>query len=294
MNVAMDCVADNCSTTGDDQGQMTNLDCTVANCVGAVLPLLSGNEQQQQCFACAVTQLPSRILADIRTSCPSIPNQNLTYQGQNGVMILSRYPLSDVAEWVIPGTWTRRVIINATAKLPNGSELDIYCNHLTPIFSNPVFLYTGQYGGDAEANIEKWEAEQFLQAQKLIARVQSTSGDTPTVILGDLNTGLAFPDQTIIAEGPSTLELLQEEFPAAYTSDYVPQCTFCDTNPITGVAPGESVWIDHILLYNLSAESVVSTERTFDEDVVPVDTPEGPIAIPLSDHFGMRSVIEVP
>ena len=99
MNVGIDCVAANCSTTGNDQGQMTNLDCTIANCVAAVLPLASGNEQQQQCFACAVTQLPSAILADIRVTCPSIPNQNLSYEGQNGVMILSRYPLSDIAEW---------------------------------------------------------------------------------------------------------------------------------------------------------------------------------------------------
>jgi hypothetical protein len=51
-----------------------------------------------------------------------------------------------------------------------------------------------------------------------------------------------------------------------------------------------SSWIDHILLYNLAPESVLSTARIFDEDVVPVDGG----MVPLSDHFGMRSVIMVP
>jgi hypothetical protein len=36
---------------------------------------------------------------------------------------------------------------------------------------------------------------------------------------------------------------------------------------------------------------VTSTARIFDEAVVPV---EGDMLVPLSDHFGMRSVIVVP
>jgi hypothetical protein len=36
---------------------------------------------------------------------------------------------------------------------------------------------------------------------------------------------------------------------------------------------------------------VTETARIFDEDVVPV---EGGMTVPLSDHFGMRSVIVVP
>jgi hypothetical protein len=39
---------------------------------------------------------------------------------------------------------------------------------------------------------------------------------------------------------------------------------------------------------------VRSTERTFDEPSVEVDTPDGAMLIPLSDHYGIRSVIELP
>lgn len=51
------------------------------------------------------------------------------------------------------------------------------------------------------------------------------------------------------------------------------------------------MWIDHIFLYNLPQSAVASTARIFDEDVVPV---EGDVLVPLSDHFGMRSVVVVP
>lgn len=296
LNAAVDCIAEFCSTIPmSDQGQTTSIECAADSCTAAVAPLLLN---APRCYACAVTQLPTTILADIRTSCTTDPNQDLAFQGQNGVMILSSYPLRDAANWVIPGTWNRRVIVNATAELPNGSELDVYCNHLTPIFDDLLFPYTGQYG-DGMTGADGWEAEQFLQAQKLIARVEATSGDTPAVVLGDLNTGFAFPDQGIVAEGPDTLTLLESTFSPAYPTDYVPQCTFCDTNPIAGAERDTSVWIDHILLSNLGSDAVVSTERTFDENVIPVEVEEEnggtvTIEIPLSDHFGLRSVVRVP
>ena len=69
--------------------------------------------------------------------------------------------------------------------------------------------------------------------------------------------------------------------------------TSSSTNPVTNPTddPDErSVWIDHIQLHNLASDSVLSTARIFDEDVVPV----GDEMVPLSDHFGMRSVIDVP
>ena len=167
-----------------------------------------------------------------------------------------------------------------------------------------------------------WEAEQLLQTQKLIDYVEVTSGETPAVVLGDFNAGRAFPDEDIVAEGEPTLDLLETVFTPAYTADYAPQCTFCVTNPVTDTTA--SVWIDHILLYNLPAESVIATKLTFDENVVPVQGGAGGAGgmggaggtggaagmggaggvggmggagetlVPLSDHFGVQSVIRVP
>ena len=293
MNALVDCLRDNCSTIPDsDEGQTTSEACAAASCQLEAVPLLFGDAKAQRCYACLTTQLPTETFADMRSRCPTVVNQDLAFQGQNGVMILSRHPLKDVENWVIPGTWNRRTILSATAELPDGAELDVYCNHLTPIFTNPLYIYTGQYG-DGTVTSSAWQAEQELQAPKLINRVTEISGDRPAVILGDFNAGHAYPEQDIVAEGEPTLDLLEAAYDPAYTADYTPQCTFCSTNPVTnpGADPAAtSSWIDHILLNTLSSDSVQSTERVYDEDVVPV----GDEMVPLSDHFGMRSVITVP
>ena len=103
---------------------------------------------------------------------------------------------------------------------------------------------------------EGWQAEQELQSQKLINYVTSTSGNRPAVILGDMNAGLGFPANDIVAEGEETFNVLDAAFIPAYTAEYLgtPLCTFCSTNPVTNPDndPEEtSVWIDHIFLYNL-------------------------------------------
>ncbi len=297
MNSAVDCVSANCSTDpGSDDGRTTSAACAAAKCTPEVAGLLIGNAEQLRCYACIIPQLPTATFGEIRSSCATVPNQDLAFSGQNGVMILSRHPLKNTENWVIPGTWNRRSILRATAELPNGAELNTYCNHLTPIFDDFVFPYTGQYG-DGMTYALGWQAEQELQAEKLIAYVNTTNGDRPSVILGDFNAGLAFPAQGIVGEGEETFDLLTAAFTPAYTTDYAPLCTFCSTNPVTNPdddPEATSVWIDHILLQNLPADSVLSTARIFDENVVPVVSDAGEMMVPLSDHFGMRSVILVP
>jgi endonuclease/exonuclease/phosphatase family metal-dependent hydrolase len=295
MDVAIDCVRDSCSTIEDsDEGRTTSAACASSNCSIAVAPLLFGlDPQHQRCYACVVPQLPTATFAEMRASCPTVVNQDLAFGGQNGVMILSRHPLKNAENWVIPGTWNRRSILRATAELPNGAELDTYCNHLTPIFSVPpnsinTFPYTGQYG-EGETGPAGWQAEQELQAQKLINYIASKSSNRPAVILGDMNAGLASPADDIVGEGEETFNILAAAYAPAYTADYRPLCTFCSSNPVTDTE--SSVWIDHIFLYNLTESAVSSTARIFDQAVVPV---AGDMLVPLSDHFGMRSVIMVP
>jgi len=299
MDVAIDCVRDNCSTIEDsDEGRTISAACASDNCSIAVLPLLFGDDpQHQRCYSCVIPQLPTATFAEMRESCPTVINQDLAFGGQNGVMILSRHPVKNTENWVIPGTWNRRSILKATVELPNGAELDTYCNHLTPIFSVPpnginTFPYTGQYG-EGQKGPAGWQAEQELQAEKLINYVASKSSNRPAVILGDFNAGLGYPDEDIVGEGEETFSILQSAYTPAYTADYTPLCTFCTTNPVTETE--SSVWIDHIFLHNLPASAVSSTARIFDQDVVPVLVPgEGEMTVPLSDHFGMRTVILVP
>jgi len=308
MDAAIDCVSANCSTDpGSEDGRTTSTSCATKFCTPVITPILFGTDPQHgRCYACIAPQLPTSTFREIRESCPTVVNQELAFGGQNGVMVLSRHPLKDSEDWVLPGTWNRRTILKTTAELPNGAELDTYCNHLTPIF-NPasginVYPYTGQYGVGSTLPVDwpaGWQAEQELQAEKLINYVASESGERPAVILGDFNSGIAFPAQDIVAEGEETYQLLEAAYTPAYTAEYLgePLCTFCSTNPVTNPdndPNATSVWIDHIFLHNLPESAVRSTARVFDDDLVPVIVDEVEIVVPLSDHFGMRSVIVVP
>ena len=208
LNAGVDCLEENCQTP---DGRTKSETCAEENCLTEVLGLILA-PPPQRCYACLVTQMPTELLTDIRSRCPTVVNQDLAFQGQNGVMILSRHPLKNVEELVVPGTWNRRTILSATAELPNGAELDVYCNHLTPVHISTAvvntFPYTGQYG-DGTTDPSAWQAEQELQAEKLISYVTETSGERPAVILGDLNSGHGYPEQDIVAEAEETLILLE-------------------------------------------------------------------------------------
>jgi hypothetical protein len=251
---AAQCLADFCSTTGDATGRTTSAECAASACLLPVAPLLLGNELQQRCYACAITQLPSEVIGTLADRCKTIENQDLAFRGQNGVSGVNTFP------------------------------------------------YTGQYGGGAATEPEQWAAEQQLQAEKLIQYVQQTSGARPAVVLGDINAGREVRDVNgdivLYAEGEPTLDVLESVFTLGAAADYEPLCTFCDTNSLNGVEDTLPAWIDLIYLYQLGASTVVSTERTFDEDVVPVQVDDGMggttnLLVPLSDHYGLKSVIDV-
>jgi hypothetical protein len=64
MDVAIDCVRDNCSTIPDsDEGRTTSSACASAACSIAVAPLLFGiDPQHQRCYPCVIPQLPTTML----------------------------------------------------------------------------------------------------------------------------------------------------------------------------------------------------------------------------------------
>jgi endonuclease/exonuclease/phosphatase family metal-dependent hydrolase len=230
----------------------------IDECLQGVFGLAYGNEQQQRCYTCFATQLPQETFGRIRETCPTVVNHLYSYRGQNDLMIVSRYPLKNEQIWLVPGGWGNRGILSATAELPNGSELDLFCNHLTNIPRSLAWPYTGQYG-NGETGQEAWEEEQFLQTQKLIAFVENVSADRPAIILGDMNSGYPYPPDPSFEETVRAINLLESSFTPAYTDDYVPVCTYCDTNPLNDIEPDRSRWIDHILLQNIPVEAVKAT-----------------------------------
>ncbi|MBX3234116.1 MAG: endonuclease/exonuclease/phosphatase family protein [Labilithrix sp.] len=287
----LECLAASCSTIPSSMdGRTTSTACAIESCQDRVAELVVG---APRCYGCLAPLLPTETFATIRQECTTNPKAGLGFNGASGVMILSKYPLRDVDDLVLPGTWNRRVVLRATADLPNGAAIDVHCNHLTPIFDGLSFPYTGQYGAGATTRVG-WEAEQRLQASKLLTYVEQRPGIA--VVLGDFNTGPEVKKGdtvTVEAEGPRTYELLTSKLTPALAAGFEPQCTYCGDNPNNNDT--NKAWIDHVFLRGLGVDDVVTTERTFIEANVSADVPDaGPVLVPLSDHYGLRASLRVP
>jgi endonuclease/exonuclease/phosphatase family metal-dependent hydrolase len=293
LDAALACLSENCSTApGSDDGRTTSTACAQDACIAQVAGMVITDDLQTlRCYACLATGLPTSTFGEIRDRCTSEVNGELAFDGQSGVMILSRYPLRNAESWVVPGTWNRRVIARATVSLPNGADADVYCNHLTPIFDDIAFPYTGVYGQGA-LGADGWATEQLLQAEKLLAYVERTSDGRPSFVLGDFNASREIEVGGEVVshdEGLATLTLLESVLVPAVAEGFVAACTHCPDNANTSEST-LPVWIDHIFLAGLPAAAVVSTERVYDEAVVAVD---GGARVPLSDHYGLRAVVTV-
>jgi hypothetical protein len=112
--------------------------------------------------------------------------------------------------------------------------------------------------------------------------------------------------------GAAALSLIMNAFPLATTPDYVPACTDCSTNPISSsTLAANDVWDSMVLLSSIPTSAVSSTSRTHMDSVVDVSggaggaagaagaaggsgAAGGPTLVPLSTHYGFRSVIAVP
>lgn len=284
------CLTRNCSTMMSDMGQTTSTACASSRCLMDVVGLLTGGPNGLRCYGCLAPQLPTETFGSIRTACTANPRAGLAFNGQSGTMILSRYPLSETETVVIPGTWNRRVITRATATLPNGARLGVYCNHLSPVFEGPAFPYTGRYGC-GQTGRDGWVSEQTAQARALIAYVQRREATGRAIVLGDFNTGPASRagQPEILEEAPETYAVLSAAFRSGLAANYVPSCTFCPENAlVTTMVP---VWIDHIFLRGFAEGAVRRTERTFTTATVTAPGRAQPVHV--SDHYGLRSVISV-
>lgn len=288
---ALKCLADNCSTgaPGSDQGKATSSACPAEKCVTSAGAFVAGDDNDKRCYSCLAPNLPTETFANIKNICTTNPRADLAFGGQSGVMILSKYPLSNSRDIVLPGTWNRRVIATATATLPSGLAIDVWCNHLTPVFSGFQYPYTGQYSGGQQGGAA-WTNEQVLQAKKLIAQVEK--GPSPrAIILGDFNAGRggAAPNGALEPQGVATLDRLEASFTPGVVAGFAPLCTFCKDNP--NVGGDENTFIDHIFLKGIPQSAVTATERVYTE--ASVTTPSG-AKVPLSDHYGLRSTLTLP
>lgn len=296
---AVDCIQNNCALEpGDPSSSMVAGPCAAEKCVAPMAKLMWGETAaHKRCYACLLyTLMSSTPFDETYATCTTYPKAGFAFGGNNGNMLLSKVPLVDASLWVLPSTAWNEAVLSARAQLPSGGNLDVHCTVLQGPHNASTQPYVGRYGGDGEGN-DAWANETLLQAHRLVERIRDISAGHRAVLLGDLYTGPSQESEagTVLSGvNPDAFEVLADALTLGVVDGYEPQCTLCDENPLVLGDGSSNAWTAHIFLSGMPDTVVVETSRFATEPVVDVEGEQGPLKVPISPRYGLRSVLEIP
>jgi hypothetical protein len=292
-NNLITCIQTKCSTGAatDDVALLTTADCISSQCLGSVIPLATGDTPEKQgCFGCVVFDLEAyQNFGYVKQDCFDPNGSQGYFKGQNGNLILSKFPTSNTEGYVMPGAGQKRVIVSTTVEPELGKKIDLHCGAMDAILDSP-FNYYGPYSTHHDA--QGYMDEQHLQTVRAIEWIKSRSKDVPALIgMGvfaseqDPNTDPNTRNAKFVDRNPQVPQLLRTAFTSAEADGYHPLCTVCgDTNPIDD--PSTYAWYHRIYINDhFNPAAVVASERRYTENVVPI---AGTTGVPLSENYSYR------
>ncbi|MGB0645765.1 MAG: endonuclease/exonuclease/phosphatase family protein [Bradymonadia bacterium] len=241
--------------------------CVLSNC-GELFQAMS-----EACQGCAAANIGLGDIDAILDTCLMEGQVGYTYDGQNGLLMLSTQPIESKSFHQFDSFLTSRGVLSGRTH-----GVDVYCTHLTSRLSNPA--YSGAYSSYAEENAAQIDA--------LLDVVGSASSEGVVALAGDFNTG------PMVGELSGELEdnfnkLVSDGWWNQNTESDMPVCTWCSENLITGGAADEA--IDHVFVKGAEPSRVM---RFFDEPIELQDAEGNTFMSSYSDHFGLLVSIPKP
>lgn len=259
------CVEDNCTGSND----LAN--CALGNCgaeFGATSP---------DCQTCMAANIGKNDIGAIFTACAE-GSSKFSYEGRNGVLLLSRLPLQDTDHTVMDSTLVRRAVLYASVAADTG-DAHVFCTHLTADLNDVP--YQGEY--------TSWVKEQEHQVDQMSAWITTKAATGPILLLGDMNAGPSIPPD-IDAESPTVYDkLVAAGFESPYLLNEPAVCTWCGANDLVDAASTNRI-IDHVMLSGWGTPTTTA-KRIMDQPVT-IDVEGTPTTTNLSDHFGVEVLIE--
>lgn len=258
------CYYEFCDGTDDLTG------CIMDNCVAEFTAVT------KPCSNCLVANI-AKPIEGIVAACLA-GSAAYTYDGLNGVLLLSRHPFESTDFKVLDSYIVRRVVLHGRVEVDSG-PLNVFCTHLSTEISEI------EYDGKSD----DWDDEQGDQIAAIVKYAEKQAGEEPSVIIGDMNCGPEV-EPNIVGKNIENFQLYLD---AGYTLPYLAQeqvdCSWCIDNPLTG--SGVDRLIDHILVKNMGAyEAQFVVARILDELVtVPHSETGEDVETPLSDHYGVQA-----
>jgi endonuclease/exonuclease/phosphatase family metal-dependent hydrolase len=245
--------------------------CVLKACAPAFLGLPG------DCRTCLAANL-SKPMDEALAACTGGGGSSLAYGGRNGLLLLSKHPLTETSHRVLDAYLLRRAVLHAKTRVIGG-DVELFCTHLSAPLA--AVEYQGAHGS--------WLQEQAHQIDQVIQWVEEIAAGESVILMGDMNCGPANAEWEVVAAAPENFQrFLDAGYRSPYTEDHG-HCTWCGkSNPLVGDDPMLRI-LDHVLFTRVGAELLLP-ERILDQQRV--ETRAG--RVPLSDHYGVRVAFELP
>lgn len=268
----LECAKVECASESDEDTTL----CALKKCTDELKIVL---QQSPSCVICAATST-GKSAKEIERTCTTTGSSRI-HGGGNGVMLVSKYPLTRTETLHLPASFANRVAQMARIELPTG-PVEVACTHISANQALPPL----------QSDVSWWTEEKELQVALVSRRLEERAECAPQILMGDLNTSRA--NGALIESSGSAYNIAEEDGLVSPVATWSPPiCSSCADNTFHN-PNGDSRLIDHVMFrtYDMTVFDANSAEQTLNWTVEIND--QGTFRdTSLSDHFGIRVTFDI-
>jgi len=267
--------------------------CILQSCLGDILAI------PPVCQGCLLGQGLGAITGGdfqaIMETCMAEKEVIYENNGNNGVLLASKYPMKDKGTLALTSYGKHRMAVFATiGKIekdgriydykPAIGDIRVICTALSAISDK-------EYDGLAGS----WAQEQLVQINEILNNIPVSEEVEQVVIMGDFNGNIA-GGQNIIEFNPAPVSrLISEGWYDPYfdvDKNETIECTVCPGNPFVNKNSPEAVH-DHIFFKTKKGFNFYSERAFFNEYLLFNDKEKTKTRYSVSDHYGIKTTMAV-
>ncbi|HLD34620.1 MAG TPA: hypothetical protein VJB62_02035, partial [Patescibacteria group bacterium] len=159
------------------------------------------------------------------------------YDGQNGILLASRWPLNNREVIRLKSSFSNRVALFATIELVGFEPIEIACAHIST--SNAVPPNYPEF--------TTWDEEMIDQIKTISTRLKQRAGNHPMLFFGDMNAGPAIGEEILALAVHVWNRIVEFGFISPAARSLTPFCSMCNDNTLRPNGSKDYL-IDHVLV----------------------------------------------
>lgn len=185
------CVRKNCSHVHPEE----TTKCAMKRCRGTALGMYLF---ARECLNCLIASV-GKSADEIYKTCVRGGGASRVYGGNNGMILASKYPLTNRTVVHLPASGANRVALVADAVLPDGSMVHLGCTQLSsPAVTSPT-----------HPDFYDWEDEQIAQFNMVDRAILKSDSGAPIILMGDFGFSVGKPDTKLYSANIETWQHIE-------------------------------------------------------------------------------------